>query len=73
VDGVSLIDPLQGLRPFISLDLVDVYVPSLAIFGNRWGGVVSFIPGRFTPGTHWLSGWVSLRDDLQAVAPPTEI
>jgi hypothetical protein len=57
----------------MSLDLVGVYVPSVSISGNRWGGGVSFIPGRFNPGTRWLSGWASSRENLEALRPTTEL
>jgi hypothetical protein len=33
--------------------------------GGEWS---SSIPGRFTPGTHWIGGWVDLRagvDDVE--------
>jgi len=30
--------------------------------------VVSFTPGRFTPGTHWIGSWVGPRANLGAVA-----
>jgi hypothetical protein len=38
---------------------------TLALVGGEWS--VSR-PGRFTPGTHWIGGWVDLRtglDDLE--------
>jgi hypothetical protein len=40
----------------------------------RWGWVVSvtprprFTPGKRTPGTHWIGGWVGLRAGLNAGA-----
>jgi len=29
--------------------------------------VISFIPGKIAPGTHWIGSWVGLRADLDAV------
>jgi hypothetical protein len=42
--------------------------------GTRWGWVVSimprprFTPGKITPGTHWIGGWVGPRAGLDAEA-----
>jgi hypothetical protein len=37
--------------------------------GTRWGWVVSVTPRpRFTPGTHWIGGWVGPRAGLDAGA-----
>jgi hypothetical protein len=36
-----------------------------ALVGGEWS---TSRPGRFTPGTHWIGGWVNLRaglDDLE--------
>jgi hypothetical protein len=46
----------------------DVYIHiflTSALVGGEWS---TSRPGRFTPGTHWIGGWVDLRaglDDLE--------
>jgi hypothetical protein len=53
---------------------VDVYILiflTLALVGGEWSGS---LPGRFTPGTHWIGGWVDPRaglDDVEKITDPT--
>jgi hypothetical protein len=35
-----------------------------ALVGGEWS---ASRPGRFTPGTHWIRGWVGPRVDLEAI------
>jgi hypothetical protein len=35
-----------------------------ALLGGEWS---ASRPGRFTPGTHWIGGWVGPRADLDDV------
>jgi hypothetical protein len=38
-----------------------------ALVGGEWS---TSRPGRFTPGTHWIGGWLDLRaglDDLEKI------
>ncbi|XP_033606831.1 carboxylesterase 1E isoform X3 [Cryptotermes secundus] len=35
--------------------------------GTSWRCVVTFTPGRFTPGNHWIGSWVHPRIDLDYV------
>jgi hypothetical protein len=39
--------------------------------GTSWKGVVSSRPGRFTPDTHWIGGWVGPRAALVDVEKRT--
>jgi hypothetical protein len=40
--------------------LIDVFL-TLALVGGEWSAPR---PGRFTPGTHWITGWVGPRTGL---------
>jgi hypothetical protein len=49
---------VRGVQLLLILDL-----------GSRWGRVVSVTPRPlFTPGTHWIGGWVVLRAGLDTEA-----
>jgi hypothetical protein len=43
------------------------------VWGTRWRSVVNFTlsrrftPGKISPCIHWIGGWVTLRDELDAV------
>jgi len=41
---------------------VEVYIRTL--YGGEWS---ASLPGRLTPGSHRIGGWVGLRTDLDAV------
>jgi hypothetical protein len=41
--------------------------PRVLNLGTTWRWLASR-PGRFTPDTHWIGGWVGTRADLDAVA-----
>jgi hypothetical protein len=50
---------------------VDVYIHvflTSALVGGEWS---ASRPGRFTPGTHWLGGWMGPRADLDDNLAPT--
>jgi hypothetical protein len=42
--------------------------PLILNFGARWGEWPASRSGRFTPGTHWIGGWVGPRFGLDTVA-----
>jgi hypothetical protein len=40
---------------------VQIHILTSALVGGEWS---ASRPGRFTPGTHWIGGWVDLRAGL---------
>jgi hypothetical protein len=53
---------------------VDVFLTS-ELVGGEWS---ASRPGRFTPGTHWIEGWVDARAGLEDVegrkiVPPSRL
>jgi hypothetical protein len=49
---------------------IHIFLTSALVEGERSASR----PGRFTPGTHWMGGWVDLRaglDDAKKILDPT--
>jgi hypothetical protein len=52
------------MKAYVGVDVYSHICLALALVGDEWSPSRS---GRFTPGTHWMGGWVDPRAGLDDV------